>query len=87
MLIEAVKEILETTPPEILGDVMHRGMYLIGGGALIEGLDKIISDYTKVPVHIPEDPLTAVVRGTGVIIENLSSYQDVLIPSDEEFSN
>lgn len=83
-LIEAVKEVLETTPPEVLSDVMMRGVYLTGGGAMIRGLAEIISEYAKIPVHISADPLTAVCRGTGIILENLSLYQDVLIANEDE---
>jgi rod shape-determining protein MreB len=83
-LIESVKEVLEITPPEILSDIMQRGIYLIGGGALIKGLSEIITEYTKIPVHIAEDPLTAVCRGTGIILENLEVYRDVLIANEDE---
>jgi rod shape-determining protein MreB len=83
-LIESVKEVLETTPPEILADVMHRGVYLVGGGALIRGLDVLIEEHAKIPVHIAEDPLTAVARGTGVILEDLEKYRDVLIESEDD---
>lgn len=83
-LIESVKEVLETTPPEVLSDVMMRGVYLTGGGALIRGLAEIISEYAKVPVHIAADPLTAVCRGTGIILENLELYKDVLIANEDE---
>lgn len=83
-LIESVKEVLEITPPEILSDIMHRGMYLIGGGALIKGLAEIITEYTKIPVHIADDPLTAVCRGTGIILENLELYKDVLIANEDD---
>jgi rod shape-determining protein MreB and related proteins len=83
-LVDSVKEVLETTPPEILADVMHRGIYLVGGGALIRGLDKLIEDLVKIPVHISDDPLTAVARGTGVILEDLEKYQDVLIQNEDD---
>lgn len=83
-LIEATKEVLETTPPEVLSDVMQRGIYLVGGGALIKGLPELISEYTKVPVHIAQDPLTAVCRGTGIILEKLDMYRDVLIAKEDE---
>jgi rod shape-determining protein MreB len=83
-LIESVKEVLETTPPEVLSDVMQRGMYLSGGGALIKGLSDIIAEYTKIPVHIAPDPLTAVCRGTGIILENLDKYREVLIANEDE---
>ena len=83
-LIESIKEVLETTPPEVLSDVMHRGIYLSGGGALIKGLSEIISEYTKIAVHIAPDPLTAVCRGTGIILENMDKYKDVLIANEDE---
>jgi rod shape-determining protein MreB and related proteins len=83
-LIESVKEVLETTPPEIVADVMQRGMYLAGGGALIKGLPEIITEYTKIAVHIAPDPLTTVCRGTGIILENMELYKDVLIANENE---
>ncbi len=83
-LIESIKEVLETTPPEILADIMHRGLYLAGGGALIRGLAEIITEYTKIPVQIAADPLTAVCRGTGIILENMELYKDVLIANEDE---
>ncbi len=83
-LVESVKEVLETTPPEIMADVMHRGIYLVGGGALIRGLDKLIEELVKIPVHIADDPLTAVARGTGIILEDLELYQDVLIQNEDD---
>lgn len=83
-LVDSVKEVLETTPPEILADVMHRGIYLVGGGALIRGLDKLIEDFVKIPVYIADDPLTAVARGTGVILEDIELYRDVLIENEDD---
>jgi rod shape-determining protein MreB len=83
-LIESVKEVLEITPPEILSDIMQRGIYLIGGGVLIRGMAEIIAEYTKIPVHIAGDPLTAVCRGTGIILENIDLYRDVLIANEDE---
>lgn len=83
-LIEAVKEVLETTPPEILADVMQRGIYLTGGGALIQGLAEIITEYTKIQVHVAPDPLTAVCRGAGIILENMETYKDILIANEDE---
>ena len=83
-LLDSVKAVVETTPPEIISDTIGSGIYLTGGGALIEGLDKYISEAIKVPVHIVADPLTAVARGTGVILENLEEYEDVLVSYDNE---
>ncbi len=84
LLLEAAKEVLEITPPEILSDVMNRGIHLVGGGALIKGLDKLLSETLKIPVYIAEDPLTAIARGTGIILEELDKYQDVLIQNEDE---
>jgi rod shape-determining protein MreB len=83
-LVEGIKEVLETTPPEVLADIMQKGIFLAGGGALISGLSEIIADYTKIPVHIAPDPLTAVCRGTGVILENIEMYKDILITNKDE---
>lgn len=83
-LVESVKEVLEITPPEIVSDVMQRGIYLAGGGALIPGLASVIEEYTKITVHIAPDPLTAVCRGTGVILENIDLYREVLIANEDE---
>lgn len=83
-LVEASKEVLETTPPEILADVMHRGVHLVGGGALIKGLDTLLTTALKIPVYIAEDPLTAIARGTGIILEDIEKYQDILIQNEDE---
>lgn len=82
-LVDGVKEVLETTPPELLSDIMHRGLVLSGGGALLRGLDKLLETMLKIPVYIAEDPLTAVARGTGVILEDLDNFQEVLLKTDE----
>lgn len=83
-LIESTKEVLEITPPEIVSDIMQRGIHLSGGGALIKGLAEIIEEYTKIKVHIAPDPLTAVCRGTGIILEKMDMYKDVLIANEDE---
>jgi len=83
-IVDGVREVLETTPPEILSDVMHRGIVLTGGGSLIKGLPELIQKQIKMPVHISEEPLTAVARGTGVILENLEKYKEVLIDTQYE---
>jgi rod shape-determining protein MreB len=85
-IIEAVREVLETTPPEILGDIMRSGIVLTGGGALIKGLDLLLAEWLKVPVIVADDPLTAVARGTGVILENIELYQDMLISYDDDYA-
>ncbi len=83
-LVESVKEVLETTPPEIIADVMRNGVYLLGGGALIKGLDRLLHDVLKMPVYVAEDPLTAIARGTGIILEDLEKYQEALIQNEDE---
>lgn len=69
-IVEAVKACLEKTPPELAADIMDRGIILAGGGALLRNLDSLIADQTGIPVHIAEDPLTCVARGTGKVLEN-----------------
>ena len=78
-IIEAVKTTLERTPPELAADILDRGIMLTGGGALLKGLDARIRQETNLPVHVAEDPLTAVVRGTGAIMENLHKYNKVIL--------
>jgi rod shape-determining protein MreB len=85
-LIDAVKEVLETTPPEVLSDIMQRGIYIVGGGALIRGLPKALSDVLGIQVYVADDPLTAVVRGTGIVLENLSAFKETLIENENEIS-
>jgi rod shape-determining protein MreB len=70
--VAAIIETLENTPPELAGDIYNTGIVLAGGGALLRGLDRMINKETRgIPVYVAEAPLTAVVRGTGVIVENL----------------
>jgi rod shape-determining protein MreB len=83
-LIEATKEVLETTPPEIVADIMKRGIYLAGGGALIRGLDKLLQEELDIPIYVANEPLTAVARGTGIILENLEKYKDILIEKEDD---
>lgn len=83
-LIEAIKEVLETTPPELLSDVMQSGVYLAGGGALIRGLPDFINRSLGVPVVVATDPLTAVVRGTSVILDDIEHYREALMRNDDE---
>lgn len=78
-LVESVKEVIETTPPEVLSDVMSRGIVLVGGGALLRGLDELLTQTLRVPVYVANDPLTAVARGTGIVLENMEEFRDVLI--------
>jgi rod shape-determining protein MreB len=84
ILVEATKEVLETTPPEILSDVMRRGLHMVGGGALIKGLDVLLAETLKIPVTVAEDPLTAIARGAGIILEDLDRYQSILLESQDD---
>jgi rod shape-determining protein MreB len=81
-IVTAIKETIEQTPPELISDLMSRGIILVGGGSLLRGLDKLISEETKMPVKIIDDPLTAVARGAGIILEDLDKLRDVLVASD-----
>jgi rod shape-determining protein MreB len=81
-LVEAVKNTVENTPPELVADIMHRGILLVGGGSLIRGMDRLIERETKMPVFLADEPLTAVVRGTGIILEDLENLRNVLIEDD-----
>lgn len=71
---EAVLKALEKTPPELAADIFRRGLYLTGGGALLRGLDKRISHKIKLPVHVADDPLRSVVRGTGMALKHVNKY-------------
>lgn len=78
---EAVIRALETTPPELASDIYSTGLYLTGGGALLRGLDRRLSAKTQLPVHVAEDPLTAVVRGTSKALADTRRYKSILVPS------
>ena len=83
-LVYSVKELIEETPPELVSDIMNRGIMMVGGGSFLKGLDKIIEIETKIPVKVADDPLTAVVRGTGIILEDIDAKKDVLIDHGDE---
>ena len=76
---DAIMETLSQTPPELAADIYNTGIYLAGGGSMLRGLDKRISLKTDLPVYIAEDPLRAVVRGTGMALKNLNKYKNILI--------
>jgi len=78
-IVEAVKRALEKTPPDLAGDIHEKGFWLAGGGALIRGLDRLLMQNTSLKVNISEDPLTAVVRGAGSVIENIDFFRQVFI--------
>jgi rod shape-determining protein MreB len=83
-LVNAVKTAVEETPPELVADMMQRGIILVGGGSMLKGLDRLLEEETKIAVRIAEDPLTAVVRGTGIILEDLDSLKKVLVGIERE---
>ena len=76
-IADALKIVLEQTPPELAGDIVENGIVLTGGGALIRGLDKYLSDIVKLPVYIAEDPLLAVAKGTGKALDELDILQQM----------
>lgn len=78
VIVEAVRLALEQTPPELASDILDRGIVLTGGGALLRGLDRRLRQETNLPVNIAEDPLTCVVRGCGLVLENFEKYDKVL---------
>lgn len=80
-IIEALRQSLERTPPELSSDILDRGIVLTGGGALIRGLDKRLRQETNLPVNQADDPLSCVVRGTGRVLENMAMYDKVLMKS------
>lgn len=80
-IVEAIRQSLERTPPELASDILDRGIILTGGGALLRGLDKRIQQETNLPVIIAEDPLTCVVRGCGTVLDNMMKYETVVIRS------
>jgi len=85
-IIAAVRTTIEETPPELLADVMSNGIYLAGGGSLLRGLDALIAKETKVPCKIIDDPLTSVVRGAGIALENMETLADVLSKDEDEMA-
>lgn len=85
-IVEGIKEVLETTPPEVLSDIMYKGITISGGGALIRNLPELLRMQLKVPINIADDPLTCVARGTGVILEDIDRYKDVVIQNTDDIS-
>lgn len=83
-IVSSAREVIETTPPEILSDIMKRGIFLVGGGALIKGFDKLLSESLDIPVTVAEDPLTAIARGAGIILENLDKYSPILLDNNDD---
>jgi rod shape-determining protein MreB and related proteins len=82
MILDTIKVTLENTPPELAADIVDRGIVLAGGGALLKGLDILIREHTGVPVIVPEDPLTAVVRGCGAMLDQLELLKKIAIATN-----
>lgn len=85
-IIENIKATLEITPPELVADIYERGIVLTGGGALLRGMDTLISRQTAIPVRVADDPLTCVVRGAGLLLEDPQLLKDISLPSATEGS-
>ncbi len=81
-MVNAVKAVVEEIPPELTSDILKKGIVFAGGGSLLRGIDKLVSEATLMPVVIAEDPLTCVARGAGIVVEDLEVLKDVLIPLD-----
>lgn len=84
IIVDSIKATIESSPPELVSDLYEKGMVLTGGGALIRGLDELISKETKMPVYITDEPLTAVVRGAGKILDDLEHLKEVLLPPTKD---
>lgn len=84
MIIDNIKSTIEITPPELVADIFEKGMILSGGGAMLKDLNKLINQETKIPVHIADDPLTAVARGAGIVLDDLESLKEILASTIDE---
>ncbi len=82
-IVKTIKDTVEETPPELLSDIMSRGIYLLGGGSLLRELDKLIEEEVKIKTQIGDDPLTAVVRGAGYALEHIDKYTEVFLETKE----
>jgi len=82
VIVDAVKIALEETPPELSADIMERGITMAGGGSLLRGLDKLLSEETGLPVHVADDPLTCVAMGTGKALDEMDHLRAVILPTD-----
>ena len=84
IFVDGIKTTIEKTPPELVSDIYEKGLVLTGGGALLNGIDKLITQETQIPVHIVDDPLTCVVRGTGLVLEDIESLKEIFTYSTQE---
>lgn len=85
-IVDSIRMTVEETPPELVADIMEKGIMLAGGGAMLRGLDNLVSLNTKMPVHVADDPLTCVVRGAGLVLEDIDKLKDVLVTTQHEKS-
>jgi len=85
-IVDSIKMTIEETPPELVADIMDKGIVLAGGGALLKGLDRLVSLSTKMPVYVADDPLTCVVRGAGLVLEDLDKLKEILVTTQHEKS-
>jgi rod shape-determining protein MreB len=83
-IVESIKLTLERTPPELAADLMDRGIVLAGGGVLLRGMDEVVAKETGLPVHMADDPLTAVARGTGMVLDSLDKWKRYLDRGGEQ---
>ena len=81
-IVNTIKTAVEETPPELLADIMKNGITLVGGGSLLHGFNILVTKETKIPANIIEDPVTAVARGAGLVLENLNELREVLAESE-----
>ena len=82
-IVDNIKMVIEETPPELVADIMRKGIVLAGGGVLLRGLDRLITEQTHIPVFLADDPLTCVARGTGIILEDIDNLKEVLVSTDD----
>ena len=84
IIVNNIKTAVEETPPELVADIMSRGIVLAGGGALLRDLDKLVAEETQMPVRLADDPLTAVARGAGIVLEEIDTLASVLVDTEFE---
>jgi rod shape-determining protein MreB len=82
MIVDEIKAVLEETPPELIGDIIKNGIYLAGGGSQLRGLAQLIKKETKIKANLLDDPMTSVVRGAGMVLENLDELEEVLLETE-----
>lgn len=87
IIIDNIKSTLEVTPAELVADIYERGITLLGGGALLKGLDKAIAKATKIPVRVADDPITAGVRGMGILLDNFDLLKNIAVPTTQDQEN